>query len=67
MAEKKLIEKYVDHVFFTEMEGNSDIVCLEKLADLILDSSWYEKREKDLAKELGRIEINEHCQEINPL
>ena len=54
MAEKKLIEKYDDHVFFTEMEGNSDIVCLEKLADLILDSSWYEKREKDLAKELGR-------------
>ena len=67
MAEKKLIEKYDDHVFFTEMEGNSDIACLEKLADLILDSSWYEKREKDLAKELGRIEINEHCQEINPL
>ena len=54
MAEKKLIEKYDDHVFFTEMEGNSDIVCLKKLADLILDSSWYEKRENDLAKELGR-------------
>ena len=36
MAEKKLIEKYDDHVFFVEMEGKSDVVCLKSLADLIV-------------------------------
>ena len=67
MAEKKLIEKYDDHVFFTEMEGNSDIVCLKKLADLILDSSWYERKErKGLSKRIGK-KLRKHCQEINPL
>ena len=51
----KLIEKYGDHVFFAESKGKSDIVCLRDLADLIVNNSWYEKREKDLAKESERI------------
>ena len=50
MAEKKLIEKYDDQVFFSEIKGKSDVVCLKNVADLIVNSSWYEKREKDLAK-----------------
>ena len=29
--------------------------CLKNLADLIVNSSWYENREKDLAKESERI------------
>ena len=52
---KTLIEKYNDHVFFGEMKGKSGVVCLKSLADLIVDSSWYEKREKGLAKESERI------------
>ena len=51
MAEKKLIEEHDDHVFFAKMKGSSDVVCLKNLADLILNSSWYEKREKNSAKE----------------
>ena len=54
-VKKKLIEKYDDHVFFAEMNGKSDVVCLKRSADLILNSSWYEKREKDLAEEPKRI------------
>ena len=37
------------------MKGKSGVVCLKSLDDLIVDSSWYEKREKDLAKESERI------------
>ena len=32
------------------MKGKCDIVCLHNLADLIVNSLWYEKREKALAK-----------------
>ena len=52
---KKLIEKYDDHLFFAEMKGKSDVVCLKNLANLIVSSLWYEKREKDLAKESERL------------
>ena len=37
------------------MKGKSDVVYLKNLADLIVNSSWYIKREKDLAKDLERI------------
>ena len=40
-----------DHVFFAEMKGKCDIVCLHNLADLIVNFLLYEKREKALAKE----------------
>ena len=52
---KKLIEKYDDHVFFAEMKEKSDVVCLKSLADLNVNNSCYETREKDLAKESERI------------
>ena len=50
-----MIEKYDDHVFFAKMKGKSDVVCLKSLADLNVNNSWYETREKDLAKESERI------------
>ena len=37
------------------MKGKSDVVCLKSLADLNVNNSWYETREKDLAKESERI------------
>ena len=52
---RKLIKKYDDHAFFAEIKGKSDVVSLKNLADLIVNSSWYEKREKDLPKESERI------------
>ena len=51
MAKKKVDREIWDHVFFAEMKGKCDIVCLHNLADLIVNSLWYEKREKALAKE----------------
>ena len=50
-----MVEKYDDQVFFTKIKGKSDVVCLKSLADLIVNCSWYEKREKDLGKEFERI------------
>ena len=48
---RKIIEKYDQHVFFAEMKGRSDMVCLKNFADLIVNNAWYEMREKDLKKE----------------
>ena len=52
---RKIIEKYDQHVFFAEMKGRSDMVCLKNFADLIVNNAWYEMREKDLKKESERI------------
>ena len=46
---RKLMDRYEEHVFFAELKGRSNVVCLKNLADLIVNSSWYENREKDLA------------------
>ena len=48
---RKIIEKYDQHVFFAEMKGRSDMICLKNFADLIVNNAWYEMREKDLKKE----------------
>ena len=48
---RKIIEKYDQHVFFAEMKGRSDMVCLKNFADLIVNNAWYEMREKDFKKE----------------
>ena len=55
MAEKKVDWEIYDHVFFAEMKGKSDVVCLKNLADLIVNSLWHEKREKGWAKESERM------------
>lgn len=52
---KKIKNRYEEHVFFAELKGRSDVVCLKDLADLIVNSSWYESRKKDIAKESERI------------
>ena len=52
---RKIIEKYDQNVFFAEMKGRSDVVCLKIFADLIVNNAWYEMREKDLKKESERI------------
>ena len=54
---KKLIEKYKDHIFFAEIQGKSDVVCLKDIASLIVNNNWYMNREKDMAKESERIII----------
>ena len=55
MVERKIIEKYDQHVFFAEMKGRSDVICLKHFADLIVNNAWYEMRETDLKKESDRI------------
>ena len=44
---KKLKDKYKDHIFFAELNGKSDVVCLKDTASLIINNAWYEAREKD--------------------
>ena len=48
---RKMIEKYDQHVFFAEMKGRPDVVCLKNVADLIVNNAWYDMREKGLKKE----------------
>jgi hypothetical protein len=52
---KKLKDKYKDHIFFAELNGKSDVVCLKDTASLIINNAWYEAREKDAKKDSERI------------
>lgn len=51
----KLKDKYKDHIFFAELNGKSDVVCLKDTASLIINNAWYEAREKDAEKDSERI------------
>ena len=36
---RKIIEKYHQHVFFAEMKGGSDVVCLKIFFDLTVNNA----------------------------
>jgi len=51
----KLKDKYEDHIFFAELNGKSDVVCLKDTASLFINNTWYEAREEDADKDSERI------------
>ena len=52
----KLLEKYGDRIFFSEMNGKSDIVCFRDTAEMLINEKWYhdknENCEDDEAKRI---------------
>ena len=41
---KKLIEKYKDFIFFTEIDGKSNVVCFKNIASYIINDQWYSSK-----------------------
>ena len=51
----KLLEKYNDHIFFAEIGGKSNVVCLRKVADYFITDKWYSDRKLSSEDEAERI------------
>ena len=54
-TEKKLIEKYKDFIFFTEIDGKSNVVCFKNIASNIINDQWYSSKKENKEKEAERI------------
>ena len=52
---RKLIERYGDHLFFGELHGRRDIVCLKNMASYIINAKWYAERKENVGEESERI------------
>ena len=53
--QRKLIERYGDHVVFGKATGRRDVVCLKNMASYILNSKWYDDRKENVVEESERI------------
>ena len=52
---QKLKEKYGDSIFFAEVPGRPNIVCLKDMAAHVIVDSWYKDRKSNIDQESERI------------
>jgi len=52
---RKLLEQYCDHIFFAEVSGQKDVICLRDMAGYILSDKWYADRKVNAADESRHI------------
>ena len=52
---RKLINKYGEHIVFTDIPGHRNVVCFRNMASAILDETWYSERNLNLQDESKRI------------
>lgn len=52
---RKLEEKYGDHVFFAEIRGRKNVLCLRNMASCIINDKWYNDRNGNIADDSTRI------------
>ena len=52
---RKLLEQYGEHIFFAEVSGRKDVICLRNMAGYILSDKWYADRKGNTADESRRI------------
>ena len=41
---EKLREKYKENIFFAEVSGRTNVVCLGNMADCIIGNQWYDNK-----------------------
>ena len=52
---QKLQDKYKDFIFFAEVQGRKNVVCLRNMADCIINDKWYEAKKQNIQDESERI------------
>ena len=52
---RKLKDKYKEHIFFAEICGKKNVICIRDMASRIINNRWYSEREKDFVDESQRI------------
>ena len=45
---QKLQDKYKDFIFFAEIQGRKNVVCLRNMADFIINDKWYEAKKQNI-------------------
>ena len=51
----KLVEKYKETIFFSELNGHPNVLCFREAEKQILNSKWYETKKENLQEESERI------------
>ena len=54
-TKQKLQECCKENIFFTELSGQKNVVCLKDMAELIINNKWYPDRKSDQADEARKI------------
>ena len=52
---QKLQDKYKDFIFFAEVQGRKNVVCLRNMADFIINDKWYEAKKQNIQDKSERI------------
>ena len=51
----KLVEKYGQHIYFSEIDGRNDVICFRNMANFILTDKWYSGKKDNIDDESQRI------------
>ena len=51
----KLQQKYGDHVFYSEVNGKSNVVCFRNMANTTINDKWFEDKNSNTDDEAKRI------------
>ena len=51
----KSVEKYGERIYFSEINGKSDVVCFKDIADILINDAWYNKRNENSENEAKRV------------
>ena len=51
----KLVEKYGERIYFSEINGKSDVVCFKGTADILINDAWYNERNENSENEAKRV------------
>ena len=45
----RLVNHYGSHIFFAEVDGRKDVVCLRDMASFIINAKWYTDKNENYA------------------
>ena len=51
----KLREKDEDSIYFAEIDSRSDVVCFKRIADYLINETWYANKKASVEDEAERI------------
>ena len=56
---KKLQERYREHIFFTELQGRTDVICFREMASFIICKMRKKKKQDKAAAQIIKAELRE--------
>ena len=54
---QKLQEHYKEFIFFSDIEGRSNVLCFRNMAKFIINEKWYSEKKADIDDEAERVVI----------